>query len=70
MHYVEDSLCLWCLYVQGDRLSMHYTGTLASNGEKFDSSRDRESLFTFQIGVGQVICCTSLTGPKVASVGT
>eukprot|EP01063_Lacrimia_lanifica_P007118 TRINITY_DN144_c0_g2_i1.p2 TRINITY_DN144_c0_g2~~TRINITY_DN144_c0_g2_i1.p2 ORF type:complete len:118 (+),score=54.62 TRINITY_DN144_c0_g2_i1:40-393(+) len=39
----------------GDRLTMHYTGTLASNGNKFDSSVDRGQPFQFQIGVGQVI---------------
>ena len=39
----------------GDTLSMHYVGTLAANGMKFDSSRDRGTPFKFTIGVGQVI---------------
>jgi len=37
------------------KLTMHYIGTLASNGSKFDASRDRGRPFSFTIGVGQVI---------------
>jgi hypothetical protein len=39
----------------GDMLSMHYTGTLASDGSQFDSSVSRGKPFQFVIGIGQVI---------------
>mmetsp|Transcript_30465 Transcript_30465/g.29354 ORF Transcript_30465/g.29354 Transcript_30465/m.29354 type:complete len:111 (-) Transcript_30465:293-625(-) len=39
----------------GDNLVMHYTGTLASDGSKFDASYDRGRPFKFKIGIGQVI---------------
>jgi len=39
----------------GDQLVIHYTGTLAASGVKFDSSIDRGSPNLVKIGVGQVI---------------
>ena len=40
---------------KGDMLTMHYTGTLSSDGTQFDSSVAKGRPFQFVIGIGQVI---------------
>jgi len=55
--------------VPGQRLSMHYVGTL-DNGSVFDSSRTRGVPFEFVLGAGQVIpgWDQGIVGMKVGGV--
>ncbi|KAG0239363.1 FK506 binding protein proline rotamase rapamycin-binding protein [Actinomortierella wolfii] len=49
----------------GDRISMHYVGTLES-GAKFDSSRDRGKPFISEIGVGRLIRGWDILVPQMS----
>lgn len=55
LKYVDEKIGTGAQPAKGKMVSVHYTGTLASNGKKFDSSVDRGQPFQFVIGVGQVI---------------
>jgi len=55
----------------GDNVEMHYTGMFL-NGHKFDSSKDRNKTFSFQLGAKRVIDGfeKTVTGMKVGGTRT
>ncbi|RRA50081.1 peptidylprolyl isomerase [Acidipila sp. EB88] len=55
LRYVDTTIGTGALVVAGEPLTVHYTGWLASDGTKFDSSLDRGTPITFQQGAHRVI---------------
>ena len=55
LKYIDEKVGSGASPTKGKKVKVHYTGTLASNGQKFDSSVDRGQPFEFVIGVKQVI---------------
>ncbi len=54
LRYVDEIVGTGDEAKSGKTVSVHYTGTL-QNGQKFDSSRDRNDPFSFRLGAGMVI---------------
>src|SRR5436853_101969 len=54
LKYVEQKVGTGKEAKSGDKVEVHYTGWLA-NGKKFDSSRDGNKPFTFDLGKRKVI---------------
>ena len=41
--------------VKGDKISVHYRGTLEKDGSEFDASYNRGTPLSFEVGAGRVI---------------
>lgn len=67
IHYVMDAEVEGPKPQEGEYVRVHYTGTLL-DGTQFDSSRDRDQPFVFQVGGQQVIPGWDL-GLQLFSVG-
>src|SRR4051812_38677418 len=54
LNYTDETLGTGTEAKSGNTMDVHYTGWL-KDGTKFDSSKDRGSPFSFQLGAGRVI---------------
>jgi FKBP-type peptidyl-prolyl cis-trans isomerase len=54
LKYVDEKVGTGAEAKDGNRVTVHYTGTL-KDGKKFDSSLDRKQPFSFVLGARQVI---------------
>ncbi|OQW89545.1 MAG: peptidylprolyl isomerase [Rhodoferax ferrireducens] len=58
LQYEDDVVGEGAIAVEGQRVTVHYTGWLFMDGvqgTKFDSSKDRGTPFVFNLGAGAVI---------------
>jgi len=54
LKYIDENIGTGKTPKTGDKVKVHYTGTL-ENGNKFDSSHDRNKPFEFPLGMNRVI---------------
>jgi FKBP-type peptidyl-prolyl cis-trans isomerase FkpA len=58
LQYIDTTEGTGTVATKGQSVTVHYTGWLYNNetqGAKFDSSKDRNDPFVFQLGAGMVI---------------
>ena len=75
LEFEDNTIGSGALAGPGQEVSVHYTGWLYQDGvqgKKFDSSKDRQSPFVFNLGAGMVIkgWDEGVTGMQVGGIRT